>query len=115
MVDTGLKAMVNGEIKPLFRVDRLRQTVDGGPVSFAGSSGEIITNFSVTMYGSEGGIEECADNGSLGRTVVEFEAASWVSYDFESDPDANDSNETLKSRSNLNATRYGATIYSPNR
>ena len=109
MVDTGLKTMVNGESKPLYRVDRLRQAVDGGPVNFAGSSGEIITNFSVRMFGP-GGPEECADNGNLRRTVVEFEAASWITYDSDNAADRN-----IKSRSNLNATRYGATIYSPNR
>ena len=121
MIATGKKAMVNGNLETLFRVDRLRQEVAGGPVTYAGTSGDIITNFSVRMFNRSAGEEECADkssgatDGGLAHTLVEFEAASPISFDFESDLDANDVDEPKKSRSNLNATRYGATIYSPNR
>ena len=115
LTPTGDQAMVNGALQPLFRVDRMRQAVAGGPVSYAGSSGDIITNFSVTMFNKNNAEQECADNGELARTVIEFEAASPISYDFESDPNADAADEPVKSRSNLNATRYGATIYSPNR
>ena len=99
--------MVNGEKVALYSVKRYRQeNATATPVE-VGTSGPIITNFAVTMYSRDGVPQICPDEGDLGYTQIEFEAASAINVEF--------LEENKRSVNNLNATRYGATIYSPNR
>ena len=107
---TGLNAMVNGEEQPLYIIYRDKQNEGPGGVFQDGSSGEMITDFSLLLFNEGGGsTDRGACPSELGSTKVEFEAASVWSYDYTAD------DRYTKSKNNLNTTRYGATIYSPNR
>lgn len=102
------KAIVNGVEKPLYKIDRIKQNEGVGGTAIDGTSGEIITNFSVTLFNEDGGVTPGACPEELGNTKVQFEAASEISFESADE-------RVQKSRTNLNTTRYGATIYSPNR
>jgi hypothetical protein len=52
------------------------------------------------------GVIQCPGDGDLNRTRIEFKAAL---------PGLEYIDDDQKSTSNLNVTRYGATVYSPNR
>ena len=101
----GDSAYVNGDFVPLFAINRYRQTDSTSTAIPTGTSGPIITHFAVTMYNKSGLEAVCPDDGDLGRTHIEFQAASAINVDY----------EHQKSSNNLNTTRFGATVYSPNR
>lgn len=106
--DTSLDSVrVNDRNQKIYSVNRYRRANASAPEIPDGTSGPIITNFSVRMYDNDG-VEAlaCPDDGDLGRTQVEFQAAL---------PTVEYLDENQRSKTNLNVTRFGATVYSPNR
>lgn len=101
----GKTVLVNGMDVPLYMLDRL---VDDGISNYSdGSSGEMITHFSVGMYadGPGGPITSLSCPSNLSRIRLEFEAAlSPVEF----------AAGNQRSISNVNAVRYSSTIYSQN-
>ena len=104
---------VNDRYLRLYNVIRYEKFGETGTIDYAGESGPIITNFSVQMFDNEGNLLPCADEGKLGRTRVEFQAAADpVEYQEQQSIFVN--NRTTRF-GKLNVSRFGATVYSANR
>jgi|GEM_PF-5491556 len=104
---------VNDRYLRLYNVIRYEKFGETGTVDYAGESGPIITNFSIEMFDNNGDLVECADEGMLGRTRVEFQAAvDPVEYQEQQSIFVN--NKTTRF-GKLNVSRFGATVYSANR
>ena len=107
---------IRGEEHDIFTVQRFLSagSNSSAPSVPDGGSGAFITHFRVNMFSSEtsnpvaatAGVTSCPADGQLNRTRVEFQAAI---------PTVEYVAENKKSTSNLNVTRFGSTIYSPNR
>lgn len=104
---------IQGEEHEIYKVTRYRRQYPSSPSVIDGGSGAFITHFNVRMYSTSqtfastsSGLFRCPEDGDLNRTRIEFQAAlpgvEYISSD-------------QKSTSNLNAIRFGATVYSPNR
>ena len=105
--------IVNGQVLPLYNIVRYEKFGETGSVRYAGESGPIITNFLVEMFHKDGTPIACPDNGDLGRTRVEFQAAmAPVEY---SDQQSLFENNSKTRFGTLNVSRFGATVYSANR
>lgn len=106
----------DGDIElELFTLNRYVRNGDASVEYRDGSSGAYITHFAVTMHSEGvGGTEisgtastgDCPADGTLSKTHIEIQAAL---------PSAEFSTGGQRSKSNLNVTRYGAIVYSPNR
>ena len=104
---------VNDRYLPLYNIVRYEKFGETGPINYAGESGPIITNFSIEMFDNKGNLSACADEGALGRTRVEFQAAlDPVEYQEQQSIFINDKTTRFGS---LNVSRFGATVYSANR
>ncbi|MEM8489028.1 MAG: hypothetical protein AAF564_26010 [Bacteroidota bacterium] len=104
-----------GQELQLFTLNRYLRPGDSTIEIPDGSSGAFITHFAVTMHTEGvGGTElsgtastgECPPDGTLSKTHIEIQAAL---------PSAEYTTGDQRSTSNLNVTRYGAVVYSPNR
>lgn len=105
--------LVNGQFLRLFNIIRYEKFGETGSIKYAGESGPIITNFSVEMFDNQGNPSACADEGMLGRTRVEFQAAmAPVEYHDQQSLFENNSKTRFGT---LNVSRFGATVYSANR
>ena len=105
--------IVNGRYTPLYNIIRYEKFGETGSVRYAGESGPIITNFLVEMFDNKGNLLACADEGSLGRTRVEFQAAL-APVEYHDQQSLFENNNTSRFGT-LNASRFGATVYSANR
>ena len=107
---------IRGQEFELFTVNRYRRSgaSEDAPLIPDGGSGAFITHFQVNMFSSDAatpaapvaGVTTCPPDGLLNRTRIEFQAAI---------PTVEYVSDNKRSTSNLNVTRFGATVYSPNR
>ena len=105
--------LVNGQFLPLYNIVRYEKFGETGSVNYAGESGPIITNFLIEMFDSQGNLNPCADEGALGRTRIEFQAAmAPVEYHEQQSIFVNNTKTRFGT---LNVSRFGATVYSANR
>lgn len=112
-MDTSLVYL--GEELEIYTINRYLRPGDSSIRIPDGSSGAFITHFAVTMHSEGiGGVEisgtastgDCPPDGSLEKTHIEIQAAL---------PTLDYVSGNQRSTSNLNVTRFGATVYSPNR
>ena len=107
---------IRGESHKIFTVNRYRRSAisSEAPLIPDGGSGAFITHFQVNMFSSDAtspatpvaGTTICPPDGELNRTRIEFQAAI---------PTIEYTSDNQRSTSNLNVSRFGATVYSPNR
>ena len=112
--DTTLSIL--GEEHEIYTVNRYRRvgSADDAPLIPDGGSGAFITHFQVNMFSSAvatpvapvAGKTTCPADGELNRSRIEFRAAM---------PTVDYGTDNKRSTNNLNVTRFGATVYSPNR
>ena len=115
LVSADTSLIYAGEELELFRLNRYVRDGDASVEYSDGSSGVYITHFAITMHSEGvGGTEiaetastgDCPADGTLAKTHIEIQAAL-PSVDF--------GKGNKRAQSNLNVTRYGAIVYSPNR
>ncbi len=103
---------IQDEEHEIFKVTRYRRQLPSSPLIPDGGSAPIITHFDVRMYpttqtvSNVTGLIYCPEDGELNRPRIEFQAAM---------PGVQNVTSDQRSTSNLNVTRFGATVYSPNR
>ena len=116
LVSSDTSIYLQGEKHEVFTVNRYRKVghTPDAPLIPDGQSGAFITHFQVNMFSADtanpvepvAGTTTCPADGLLNRTRIEFQAAI---------PTVEYISENQKSTSNLNVSRFGATVYSPNR